>query len=223
MMRVLRQIALLAGKDLRIEAGSGRTLGLVVVLGLLVVVVLGLGLGAERRGAAPAAVLWVAYLFSGVLCFEKTMAAERTDGALTALLLAPVDRGVIYLAKLTSNLVLMAGAAGVITIAGVVFFSFDLSAAPLEFAAITLLGMIGFAATGTLMAAATGSSRLEGGLLALMALPLALPLVMLCAQLTLRVFRDGGACGAADYATLAAFDAVFLTVGWLLFEWVIEP
>lgn len=55
----------------------------------------GLGPAARRGSAAATAVLWVAYLFAGVLCFEKTMAVERQDRALTGLLLAPVDRGVI--------------------------------------------------------------------------------------------------------------------------------
>ena len=36
---------------------------------------------------APA-VLWVAYLFAGVLCFDKTMGLERQDGALAGLLLS---------------------------------------------------------------------------------------------------------------------------------------
>ena len=45
MTNTLRQILLLVGKDLRIEARSRQTLGLVVMLGLLIVVVLGLGLG----------------------------------------------------------------------------------------------------------------------------------------------------------------------------------
>src|SRR5436190_2397331 len=109
MTTALRQIGMLVSKDLRIEARSRQTLGVVTVLGILIVVVLGLGLGAQNNVAAfsATAVLWVAYLFSGVLCFEKTMAVERNDGVLAALLMAPVDRGAIYLAKLASNLVLM--------------------------------------------------------------------------------------------------------------------
>src|SRR5215471_3008428 len=132
MTRSLRQIALLAGKDLRIESRSRQTLGLVSVLGILIVVVLGLGLGAQNNVAAfsATAVLWVAYLFSGVLCFEKTMAVERNDAVLAALLMAPLDRGIIYLAKLISNLGLMFAVALVITPVGILFFGFDLTPAP---------------------------------------------------------------------------------------------
>jgi heme exporter protein B len=224
--RALRHVGLLVAKDLRIEARTRQTIGLVVVLGVLIVVVLGLGLGTQqpqRAGLDATAVLWTAYLFSGVLCFEKTMGVERGDAALAGLMMAPVDRGVIFVAKFLSNLALMACVAGVITLAGVIFFSFDLSAAPGQFALIMSLGMVGFAAVGTLFSAVVSSSRLQGGLLALTIFPLALPLVIASTQLLLRVFRDGERAGGQALAVIVAFDLIFLTASWVLFERVLEP
>ncbi|WP_428938352.1 heme exporter protein CcmB [Fontivita pretiosa] len=225
MIASLRQIALLTGKDLRIESRSRQTLGLVSVLGILIVAVLGLGLGAQNQVAAfgATAVLWVAYLFSGVLCFEKTMAVERNDGVLAALLMAPLDRGVIYLAKLLSNLVLMLAVAAIVTPVGILFFGFDLTTAPLTFAAVMSLSMLGFAAVGTLFAAVISSTRLQGGLLAMMVFPISLPLVIASTQMMLRTFRDGAGPGMTGMGILLAFDVIFLTVSWLVFEWVLEP
>ena len=225
MTRAIRHVGLLVAKDLRIEARTRQTMGLVVVLGVLIVVVLGLGLGSQEqgRGLEATAVLWTAYLFSGVLCFEKTMAVERGDAALAGLMMAPIDRGVIFAAKFVSNLALMACVATVITFAGVLFFSFDLSAAPGQFVLIISLGMVGFAAVGTLFAAMVSSSRLQGGLLALTVFPLALPLVISSTQLLLRVFRDGEPAGGQALAVIVAFDVIFLTASWVLFEWVLEP
>lgn len=220
----LSQLLALIGKDLRIESRSRQTLGLVVVLGLLIIVVLGLGLNARSaKGFSATAVLWVAYLFSGVLCFEKTMGVERNDGAIAGLLMAPVDRGVIFIAKLISNLVLMLAVAAVVTPAGILFFSFDLSAAPAAFAVVMSLSILGFAAVGTLFAAMVSSTRLQGGLLAMMVFPVALPLVIASTQLLLRVFREGQALAAGDLGVIVAFDVVFLVASWLLFEWVLEP
>lgn len=232
-MNVVRQIVLLVGKDLRIEGRTRQTMGLVLVLGILIVTVLGLGLGQaateEVRNFTPA-ILWVAYMFSGVLCFEKTMAVERQDGALAGLLLAPVDRGVIYAGKLLSNLILMFGAAAVITPAGIVFFRFDLSPAPWGFVMIIALSMVGFAAVGTLFAAVVSSTRLQGGLLALVIFPLALPLVIASTQQVTVMFRDGaapallGPDGTVNgLGILLAFDAIFLVASWLMFELVLEP
>ncbi|MHB1155579.1 MAG: heme exporter protein CcmB [Phycisphaerales bacterium] len=225
MMRVLRQIALLVGKDLRIEARSRQTLGLVIVLGLLIIVVLGLGLGPQQlsNGATATATLWVAYLFSGVLVFEKTMAVERHDGALASLLLAPIDRSVIYLGKLVSNLILMFALALVITPAAILLFSFDLSAAPGQFIAIMAMSMTGFAAIGTLFAAAVSSSRLQGGLLAMIVLPLTLPLVMASTQMMIHLFKDGQPLGGTGLAILLAADLIYLVVSWLVFELILEP
>ena len=44
------------------------------------------GCGHLRAVGFATAVLWVAYLFAGVLCFEKTMGVERQDSALAGLL-----------------------------------------------------------------------------------------------------------------------------------------
>jgi heme exporter protein B len=224
MTGAIRQILLLAGKDLRIEARSRQTLGLVTVLGVLIVVVLGLGLGTNQNlsGFQATAVLWVAYLFAGVLCFEKTMAVERADGAMAGLLLAPVDHGVIYLSKLAANLALTGAVALVVTPAGVLFFAFDLSAAPGAFVLVVAVSMLGFAAVGTLFAAVVSSSRLQGGLLALMIFPVTLPLVIVSTQMLASVYRDGAALDLRNLGILVAFDAIFLAVSWLVFEWVLE-
>ena len=220
----LSHILLLAGKDLKIQARTRHTFGLIAVLGVLIVVVLGLGLGpqADVRGFSATAVLWVAYLFSGVLCFEKTMAVERNDDALAGLLLAPIDRSLIYAAKLLANLALMAAVSAVVTPIGVLFFSFDLSAAPLTFAGVIAASMVGFAAVGTLFAAVVSSTRLQGGLLAMMIFPIALPLVIVSTRAMTAVFRDGRPIDRSTLGVLLAFDAIFLAVGWVVFDLVLE-
>lgn len=225
MSHTLKRIALLTAKDLRIEARSRQTLALVIVLGILIIVVLGLGLGVEGKMPAysAAAILWVAYLFGGVLCFEKTMAVERHDGALAGLLAAPIDRGIIFASKLLSNLVLMLALVLVVTPVAIVLFGFDLSAAPGRFAGVILLSIVGFAAVGTLFSAMTSSTRLQGGLLAILVFPLCLPVVVTSTQLLVRMFRDGLPLGADGVGVLVAFDVIYLTVSWLAFEHVLEP
>ena len=224
MIGVLRKIALLTGKDLRIEARTHQTLSLVVVLGVLIIVVLGLGLGGPGASAFGApAVLWVAYLFGGVLCFEKTIAVERYDGALASLLAAPIDRGIIFAAKLLVNFVLMLALAVTITPVAIVLFGFDLSAAPWGFAMVVLLSMLGFAAVGTLFAAVGSSANLQSGLLAVLIFPICLPVVIVSTQMLMRLFREGRPLSGHGLGVLVAFDVVFLVVSWLTFERVLEP
>lgn len=229
MMRVLGQIGVLISKDLRIEARGREAIGLVIVLGVLIVVVLGMGLGASRgtgqglTGFEATAILWVAYLFGGVLCFEKTMAVERSDDALAGLLTAPLDRGAIYAAKLVTNLVLMFLMAVVVTPVAILLFHFDLSAHPWSFVLVIGLGMIGYAAVGTLFAAAVSSTRLQGGLLAMLVFPLSLPVVIISTQLMRKVFEEGEPLSMNAVGALIAFDVIYIVVSWLVFESVLEP
>lgn len=224
MTRAVRHIAMLTLKDLRIEARGRQTVGLVAVLAVLIVVVLGIGLSPGRGadGLSATAILWVAYLFGGVLVFERTMEVERHDDALAGLLLAPVDRGAIFAAKFLANLLLMFAIAVIVTPVAVLFFHFDLSAAPGGFAAVMLVSMVGYAAIGTLFAALTSSTRLAGGLLAMLVFPVALPLVLASTRLLHGVFEQGEALGGAGLAVLIAFDLIFLVVSWLVFEMVLE-
>ena len=209
-MNVMRQVLLLVGKDLRIEGRTRQTLGL------------GFSGHPKEAQVGTPAILWVAYLFAGVLCFEKTMAVERQDGALAGLLLAPIDRGVIFAAKLISNLALMSAVAAVITPVGILFFDFDLGQALGGFVMVMALSLVGFAAIGTLFAALVSSTRLAGGLLALVVFPIVLPLVIVSTRILGAMF-DGAAVDQGALAILLAFDSIFLVVSWIVFELVLEP
>lgn len=220
----LAQLGLLVAKDLRIEARGRQIGGVVLVLGVLIVVVLGLGLGAGRpvAGFQATAILWVAYLFAGILCFERTMDVDRRDEALAALLMAPVDRGLLYLAKLLTNLILLGALAVVITPVAILLFRFDLSGHAVGFVLIMALALIGFATVGTLFAAATSATRLQGGLLAMLVFPLSLPIVIASTQTMRRLFEEQGQLTTAGPAILVAFILIFATVGWLVFELALE-
>jgi heme exporter protein B len=216
-MNAPRQILALIGKDLRIEGRNRTTLAMTILVGVLVVVIFGLGAGGGA-GVDAVTVLWAAYLLSGVLCAERTMACEHESDALEGLLLTPVDRGVVYLAKLATNLVLMAATAAVVTLAGVVLFGFDMQASPWAFALVVGLGLLGVAAVGTLLAAAVGRSG-RGGSLLLLAMPLCLPVVVVSTRLAGGLGEGGGVQGVG---VLIAFDVVYLAASWLVFEFLLE-
>ena len=111
----------------------------------------------------------------------------------------------------------------VITPVAVLLFAFDLSAAPGQFALIMAMSMFGFAAIGTLFAAAVSSTRLQGGLLAMVVLPLTLPLVMASTQMMIHLFRDHQNVGGTGLAILLCADVIYLVVSWLVFELILEP
>jgi heme exporter protein B len=220
-MNVLRDIAVLVAKDLRIEVRGGHTVALLSVLGVLFVTILGLGISAPNGVVVNAgSLLWVAYLFGGALCFEKTMAADQRDDALAGLLLAPIDRGVLFFAKWIANLLLMIVIASVVTLAAVIFLDLHIGASPGQFMRIVLLGLAGFAAVGTLFSGVLASTRMHGGMLAVVILPLCLPLVLT----STRLLSDPGAGGPGGLgeSILVAFNVVFVGAGFLTFDLLLE-
>lgn len=226
-MTVVRQSLLLAAKDLRLAARTRRPIALVCILGVLIVVVLSLGLGPNGAadGARAASVLWTAYLFGGILCFERSTRAEHADGAMDALRLSPADPGALFLGKLLTNLALMSVLCSVVTIAGALLFHLDVSAAPMAFISIMGFSVVGLAAVGTLFSASTTALGLGAEGLALIVLPLALPLVLASSRLLERAMtaaEPGTTHPSIGIGVLVAFDVIYLVAGWLAFGLALE-
>ena len=96
----------LARKDLLLEL-RGREVVLAMlefVIATLVLIHFAIAGDAGRRQTAAAGMLWVAILFTAMLSLNRCFAAEREDGALDALLLAPIDRAAIWLGKVLAQI-----------------------------------------------------------------------------------------------------------------------
>jgi heme exporter protein B len=212
-------------KDLRLELRSGESTIALVALSLLILVVLVFALdpvGGVRDAATAAGALWVAMIFAGVIGSTRALLAERDNGCLRALIASPLDRGALYLAKLAAAFIFMAIAEAAAIILMVLFFNLDFDSRLLRLLPIIGLGALGFSALSTLLAAISGRLRAGDLLLPLLAVPMFVP------ALIAGVKASGAALTGASFGAsaqwlkiLIAFDVIFLTSGYLLFEHVI--
>lgn len=211
-------------KDLMLEARSGQSTVVLGALSLLVLVVLVFAFdpagGAQSAGAAAGA-LWVALVFSGMLGATRAVAAEHENGCMRALLVSPLDRAVLYAAKLAASFIFMAVAEAASIIVMVLFFNLEFDARVARLVPAVLLGALGFAALATLLAAI--SSRLRGGdlVLPLLAVPMFVPALIAGVKASAAVL-GGMALGEVVvwFKVLAAFDILFIAAGYMLFEYV---
>src|SRR3989442_1240301 len=102
-------------KDLLLELHTREALASLVMLVVLILLTFTFALDPEGARAAAPAVLWVTLIFTGLLAVQRTFLIERENGAWYGLLLAPIDRGAIFAAKLVANLVILAIADIVLT------------------------------------------------------------------------------------------------------------
>ena len=102
---LLHVIAIL-WKDIRYELRSKQTWLGMGMFALLVLVIFNFtfDLRVDNVSAIAPGVLWIAFIFASLLGLGRTLAAEREQSSMDRLLLCPVDRKAIYLAKLLGNL-----------------------------------------------------------------------------------------------------------------------
>lgn len=215
----------LIGKELRIELRTKETLTSLLLLGLLTLLVLSFAFDPTspvRDEAAPGA-LWVAVIFAGVLALSRSFLSERENDCLHGLLLCPVDRGTLYLGKAIANFLFMLAAQIFVLPVFVFFFNIRLTE---RFSAVfgaLALGLLGFSAVGTLFAAMSVRTRAREVMLPLLLLPLVVPLFIAGVRITQRLFLDKPLADVMPWVHLmVGFDVVFLVVGWLVFEYVVE-
>ena len=211
-------------KDLRIEWRTRESLASVFVLGVLLLVVFTVAHDPEPE-AAPAlapAVLWVAFVFTGLLGVQRGFLLERENDCMSGLLSAPVDPAAIYAGKLLANVVLLGVTQAVVVPLVGLFLHVDLWGVLPGLIAVLGLGNIGFASLATLFAAVATRTRAREVMLPLLLLPLLVPLLIGAVTATRAVL--GGGLGAArdGIAVLVAFDVVFVVAGWLLFAYVVR-
>ncbi|MGH7841381.1 MAG: heme exporter protein CcmB [Steroidobacteraceae bacterium] len=212
-------------KDLRLELRAGESVLTLIGLSLLILVAMVFALspaGGVRDAETAAGALWVALLFAGTMGAARVLLAEHENGCLSALVVSPADRATIFCAKLAAGFIFMAIAEIAAVVILVLFFNLELDARVLHLAPSLALGALGFAALATLLAAISGRVRAGDLLLPLLAVPLFAP------ALIAGVKAGGAALAGAPFSVcapwlklLAAFDVLFLSAGWLLFEHVI--
>ena len=170
----------LVRRDLILALRRRSDVGTALLFFVIVASLFPLGVGAEPnllRAIAPG-VIWVAALLSSMLSLARLFAADYADGTLEQMLLAAAPLGVVVAAKtfahwLVSGLPLVA-------IAPLIALQYDLAPALYGVLALSLLlGTPVLSLIGAIGAALTLGLRGGGVLLALLVLPLYVPVLIL--------------------------------------------
>ncbi len=221
MMPAARQVLTVVRKDLLVETRARDLLNVMLTFAVLSLVIFNLALdlrGPVVREVGPG-LLWLTIAFAAILGMGRTFVREHERGTLTGLLIAPMDRGVLFVGKLLANLIfLFVMEAVTLPMFAVLFGLPVLQPAVLL---ITALGTLGFATLGTLFSAMAAQSRAREALLPLLLLPTTVPVLIGSVQATSHVLDDTVG-GPPWIGLLLAFNVIFLTLAFLLFEHVVD-
>jgi heme exporter protein B len=224
-MDFLNQTFLLLRKDLLLEMRRRESLLTMFFFGTLLLFVFhfSFDLAPERMAEMAPALLWLAFLFTGTLGLAQLFEAERGNHCLEALLLSPMDRGSLFLAKTAFNFILMVLVEIVVIPLFWILFNLRSWNVIPDLFLVTLLGTLGFCVLGTLLSAVTLKARARELLLPLVLFPLMIPVILGTIRCMETILRAGELGDALPWLRLlVGFDVIFLTVGVLIFDWVIE-
>jgi heme exporter protein B len=215
---MLREAALVAGKDLRIEARSRVGLWQVVPFAVLVLVLVAFAIGpdsASLRHAAPG-IFWIAVLFSTVLSIQRSVAIESGEGTRDGLRLSGIDPAGIFLGK-AAAVGLQLLVLQVVLWAGVTVL-FDVRVHVVWLAIVTsLLATVGLACAGVLYGALSAGLRVRDTLLPLLVLPVLAP-VLLAGSKAWQAALDGSSSSGAEWLRiLIPFAVIYLVIGIVLY------
>jgi heme exporter protein B len=221
----LRGAWLVAQKDLAIEFRTRSAFFSALVFSLLAIVVFFFAWDPTAVASIDLApgVLWVIFIFSGLLGLNRSFGVELQDRALDALLVAPISRESIFAGKALANLVFVAGIQ-LLSIPAV-FLVYNLALGPelLIVLGLALLAAIGLVAVGTLFSAMVSNTRLAELLLPMLALPFFVPIVLAAAQTSSKVITGRPVSESMAWLQmLVAFDIVFVFACTVAFPYTLE-
>ncbi len=225
MSAYVRRAWMVAWKDVLSERRSKESLNALVFFSLLLLFVFQFALGPERARveAALPGLLWLGFILSGLLAFGRTFLVERENDCWEGLVLTPGDKSAIYLGKLVGNVLVMMVVEVVLLVLFAVFFGLDFTPVLPALAAVLALGTLGLASVGTLFGAITAQMRARELLFPVLLLPAVVPVLLSSVSATQTVLASEPLADAAAWLKLlAAADLVYLVVGVLTFEFVLE-
>ena len=223
---MIRAAGAMLRKDLLLEVRTKESVPAMALFSVTVFVLFHFGLDRDTvSGELASGVLWVTLLLAAVIGVVRLFAAEREQGGIEALLLAPVDRTSLFVAKAAALLAFLVALELVAVPAfGLLLLGPDLLEALPELLAILLLADLGMAAVGALVAGLAAESRARELVAPLLLLPLYVPLLIAAARATEPLFR--GAQSPEDLGRwlglLTLYDVVFVLLSVAVFDYLIE-
>ena len=224
-MSYARRVWIILWKDFLTERRSKESLNALFFFSLLLLFLFEFALGPdrERLQAALPGLLWLGFILAGLLGLGRTFLVERENDCWEGLVLTSGDKSAIYLGKFLGNFLLMLAVEVVILALFGVFYNVDLWTALPALSVVMLLGTVGLAAVGTLFAAMTAQVRARELLFPLLLLPAQVPVLLATVKATEAALGGTPLAEVSHWLKLlAAADVVYVVVGLLTFEFILE-
>ncbi len=216
-----REVGWILGKDLRAERRAPTVVVVSLLQATLVVAACALAGDMAGRGELACAAIWVSVAFAGVHAASSAFAREQASGVLLLLRTGPMRGVSLFLGKAaTVGLMTLVGGLAAAGLTALLIDSTGLGAWPWRLLGILVAGSVGFSVAGALVAPLLGLGAGREAMLALVLLPLGVPIIVSGARATAALYASPPALDVYrdSLGIVLGLDAVFLALGLWLFE-----
>jgi heme exporter protein B len=225
-MNILGSTLAITKKDILLELRGKEALSLMLFLSLLLLVIFNIAMDVDNTNVSSLApgILWVIFVFSGVLGMGRTSMAEKDEDAYLNIVFSPASPESFYMGKVLTNFIFLM-IMEVITLAFfAVLFDFDRIIMLFHYLIPSLfLGTLGFSLVGTLFSFLATTSRCGEILLPFLYLPVVVPVILSGVSSMDIILNEPDMDGALKwYQILAVFDVLYFSVALLLFKHLLE-
>lgn len=225
MRNYFKVIWAIVNKDVISELRSKETIGSIIIFTVLVFVIFNFTFepGASYISEISPGILWVAYIFSSVLGLNRTFLSERENNCISGLMLSPIDRGAIYIAKMIGNMIFIFIVIGISLPIFTVFYNINIFPFLPKLALVFLLGIAGISGLGTVLSAMAVNTKTREIMLPVLLFPIIVPVILASVKTTSCILGGGTLAQISSWLKLiAGFDIIFIVVSYLTFEYLVE-
>ncbi|MCA9262624.1 MAG: heme exporter protein CcmB [Planctomycetales bacterium] len=212
-------------KDIVHEFRAKQVVPRMILVGVMVAFLAGyqLDLSQQQRQQSAAGLCWLTLCLVAMFAVSQTVSAERESGCWDALRLYPISPQVVYISKMVVNTLLIGTLQAVLVPLFAIVCDTSWLGNPGALLGVLVLGNLGVASVGTLMGTLSSGLKHSQGLLVLLLLPMLVPVVVSAAE-AMRLLAVGPltVAGWRWIQLLATFAVVSTTIGWLMYDYVIE-
>src|SRR3972149_8452568 len=171
-------------KDLLIEYRSRQAFVTTLFFGLLVLVVgnFALSTSGELRPVYAPGVLWISFLFSGLLFLNHILYVEKEESTLSGILVSPATPGQIFIGKMLSASIFLIALEVILLPAFHVLFNLPFTWRSLWLLLLIIIGAIGYCSLGVLFSTMSLNLKNREVILSVILFPVLLPLLVMAVK-----------------------------------------
>lgn len=224
-MPFIQKVWAIVWKDITSELRTKEMLLSMCLFSFLVLIIFNFAFdtGLKNLRENISGILWVAFIFSGLMGLGRSFGVERDRGTLHGLLLCPISPWGIYLGKMIGVFIFMVVMEIFTLSIFTVLYNINIIPFLLPLGLIIFLGTLGFAIIGTIFSAMSATTKARDVMLSILVFPISVPMIIALVKATGMILWGGAIQEIYSWLKiLIAFDLVFLLLAYLTFGFIIE-